>query len=287
MKNKCITIFLLLLCLGCSKQASAQQNIAFSNGFHLGVNVEGNVAEKLSVHRLAGDLPEPKAYPTLGWKAGVEFSYHFCDYFGVSAGLDMGTTSQFAFREYCTEFDMPEILQGGYFPKKSRDHCHSLQIPIKLEFHYPIKQSRWSVYGRIGVNLIDVLQATYYLASGRRQEVADEMCWKIRFGYYDNSDCYQFFFDANGYKLKVDAQLNLGIYYQLPYRDLLRFGVVANFAFQDKFTGYYTYRLHQNEFGAMSYRHNYMGLEFSYSHCFKTREERIKKRLDKYAQEGN
>ena len=103
------------------------------------------MAEKLSVHRLAGDLPEPKAYPTLGWKAGVEFSYHFCDYFGV----------------------------------------------------------------------------------------------------------------------------------------------VANFAFQDKFTGYYTYRLHQNEFGAMSYRHNYLGLEFSYSHCFKTREERIKRRLDKCAQEGD
>lgn len=280
MERKNIIAWLFVACLGCLNQVSAQQNPVFPNGFHLGVNVEGNVAEKLSVHRIAGDLPEPKAYPTLGWKAGLEFSYHFCDYFGFSVGLDIGTTSQFAFREYYTEFDLPEILQGDYFPIKDRIRFHSLQIPIKLEFHVPIKQSHWSVYGRIGVNLIDVLQATYYVASGRNPMVAEEMCWTIRYGYYDDSDCFQFLYDWNGYKLKVDAQLNLGVYYQLPYRDLLRFGVVANLAFQDKFSGYYKYRLHHGEYGSMTYRHNYLGIELGYIHCFKTRKERVMKKME-------
>ena len=280
MERKIIITYLFVVCLGCLNQVSAQQNPVFPNGFHLGVNVEGNVAEKLSVHRIAGDLLEPKAYPALGWKAGLEFSYHFCDYFGVSAGLDIGTSSQFAFREYCTEFDFPAILQGSYFPLKSRGRFHSLQIPIKLDFHIPIKQSHWSVYGRIGVNLIDVLQATYYVASGRNPMVAEEMCWKIRYGYYDDSDCFQFLYDWNGYKLKVDAQLNLGVYYQLPYRDLLRFGVVANLAFQDKFSGYYKYRLHHGEYGSMTYRHNYLGVELGYIHRFKTRKERVMKKME-------
>lgn len=103
MERKNIIAWLFVACLGCLNQVGAQQPPVSPNGFHLGVNVEGNVAEKLSVHRIVGDLPEPKAYPTLGWKAGLEFSYHFCDYFGFSVGLDIGTTSQLAFRQYCTE----------------------------------------------------------------------------------------------------------------------------------------------------------------------------------------
>ena len=278
MERKIIITYLFVVCLGCLNQVSAQQPPVSPNGFHLGVNVEGNVAEKLSVHRIAGDLPEPKAYPTLGWKAGLEFSYHFCDYFGFSVGLDIGTTSQLAFRQYCTELYPMERFREQYFPIKAQDRKYSLQIPVKMEFSLPIRQSRWSLYGRIGINLVDVFQATYY-AVRPDPDIAEAMCRMIFYGD-EAHDCSFYLYDWNGYKLKVDAQLNLGVYYQLPYRDLLRFGVVANLAFQDKFSGYYKYRLHHGEYGSMTYRHNYLGVELGYIHCFKTRKERIMKKTE-------
>ncbi len=278
MERKIFITCLFVVCFSCLNQVSAQQYPVFTNGFHLGVNVEGNVAEKMCVHRIAGDLPEPKAYPALGWKAGLEFSYHFCDYFGFSVGLDIGTTSQLAFRQYCTELFPMENFREHFFPIKAQDRRYSLQIPIKMEFSLPIKQSRWSLYGRIGINLIDIIQATYY-AVRSDPDVAEAMCRMIFYGD-EAHDCSFYLYDANGYKLKVDAQLNLGVYYQLPYHDLLRFGVVANLAFQDKFSGYYKYRLHHNEYGSMTYRHNYLGIELGYIHCFKTRKERIMKKIE-------
>ena len=66
-------------------------------------------------------------------------------------------------------------------------------------------------------------------------------------------------------------QLNLGIYYRLPYNDLLRLSVLANVAFKDRFQGWYEYLLQDDAYGALSYRHNHIGLELAYIHSFKTR----------------
>jgi len=193
------------------------------------------------------------------------FSYHFAKYFGVSASIHFGTTSQYKFHPYDPTLDCYD-----YFPMW-KDRIHNLQIPIKLEFHNSIGQSNWFYYGRIGVNLVDVPEALFCSLHHQSVYAQDVCCWLVRIGSYP---CRVQLFDANGYKMKIDAQFNLGVYYKLRYNNLIRFGISANLAFQDKFQGFYTYTHQENEYGAMSYRHNHIGLDFAYIHYFKNRQQR-------------
>lgn len=265
-KTYLLATWIVLLFL-CPSIAKGQNGKPFPNGFHLGITGEGNVAEQMTAYRLSGDLPVPKCVPVMGWKSGLELSYHFADYFGVSLGLHYGTTAQVD----CFKYD---LNLNAYIGIRFADRICDFQMPVKFEFHLPVKSSNWSVYSTIGINLVDVIPAIYYQAKGRNPRVADDFCYEFIFTDGENAGYKQILYDENGYKLKIDAQLNLGIYYRLPYNDLLRLGIVANFAFRDKLVGYYKYRDFDNEFGAMSYRHNYIGLEAAYIHSFKTRAQR-------------
>lgn len=263
-KTYLLATWIVLLFL-CPSIAKGQNGKPFPNGFHLGITGEGNLAQKMTAVRLAGTDPIPTCYETLGGKAGIELSYHFADYFGVSVGFSYGTFSQYTI--------YPDI-KDTYYGFPTIEHLADFQIPCKMEFHFPIKHSNWSFYGSLGVNLMNIREAIIYLRSGKDPDVGNTLGWTLIVGNSDNVNYFSYLNDYNGYKLMIDAQMNLGIYFQLPYNDLLRLGLVGNFSFRDRFQGYYSHKLQENELGSLSYRHNYIGLEAAYIHCFKTRAQR-------------
>lgn len=239
----------------------------FPNGFHIGITGEGNLAQKMTVVAIGTNYPEPISSPTLGWQAGLEFSYHFAKYYGVSIGLDFGTIAQY--RRWRWDGD-------GYMPIGPANARHSylgFQIPLKVEYHHSILNSNFYFYGAAGVNLLNV-----------RESILSKILGWNPFNYYIfegghlPSDVYRAYLeDVNGNKIRADLQLNLGFYYHLPYNDLIRLSILANYAFRDTFHGEYEFLKIDNAYGSYSYRHNHIGLELAYIHSFKTRAQRKEK----------
>lgn len=271
MNQKRIILALLLLltpmCQLLAQKAEKPIPPTFPNGWHIGITGEANLAQRMSVIPLViGDAPAPRAKPWFGGRGGIEFSYHFAKYFGVSVGFDYGTTTQFNIANW------DDYPAGYYFFFPT---CFSnFQMPIKLEFHYPFQNSNFSFFGAVGVNLVDVLQAIIYNSGYQNIPGGEGMfCW-ICTTTITSMGYFEAVYDDNGHKLKVDMQLNLGAYYRLPYNDLLRMSICANIAFRDKAQGYYEYRTANPSSGALCYRHNYLGLEVAYIHCFKPRKSK-------------
>jgi len=94
------------------------------NGFHLGYTLQANLVEPV----LWEEIPSGKKLHDnirFGFHAGLECSYHFADYFGVSGALNFGTTA------------------SGFF---------RFSVPLKFEFHYPVSD-RILVTANTGVRL--------------------------------------------------------------------------------------------------------------------------------------
>lgn len=254
MKTRHIIPTLFFLCL--LIRANAQEiRPNFPNGFHLGLVQTISVAPAMSVIPDGTSLSALKSEPTFGGKIGIEFSYHFARYFGVSIGLDYGSCLQYNLKEYDADGNPHE---NNRWPLKST-RLVDFFIPIKFEFHYPVSKSVL-FYGSLGVNLKNAY--VFYPQFGN-----------IIYGGLNNGT--SLYINMREYeRFNVDMLISMGIYYRLPYNDLLRFGVSTNIAFRDKLQGYYQFQNEGNAGGTLSYRHNLIGLEFGYIHCFRTKEQR-------------
>jgi hypothetical protein len=60
-------------------------------GFHVGITGQAEFINKPSYVALTGSDPAPKGRWTTGWETGIEFSYHFAKYSGISLGINYGT----------------------------------------------------------------------------------------------------------------------------------------------------------------------------------------------------
>ncbi|MBP5495576.1 MAG: hypothetical protein J6X98_00160, partial [Bacteroidales bacterium] len=94
------------------------------NGFHFGYTLEADFVHPDHLQffedgKLTSDTYDKLRY---GFRAGLECSYHFADFFGVSAALNYGITSRSA--------DNAWRYQG-------------FSMPLKFEFHYPITDKIW------------------------------------------------------------------------------------------------------------------------------------------------
>ncbi len=158
-------------------------------------------------------------------------------------------------------------------PANARFDVYAFQIPIKAEFHYPILQSNFFFYGALGVNLINVRESILSKIIGENL-----FSWHVFSGGHDPTSPYKHYLEElDGDKVRADLQLNLGFYYKLPYNDLIRFSILANYSFKDTFHGEYTFLLVDNAYGAYSYRHNHIGFELAYVHCFKKKSQKKSK----------
>ena len=242
--------FLLAFALVISVFATKGQEIRpnFPDGFHLGLNLQGNLSQRADIIPI-GNITESslKASPKIGYDFGIEASYHFAKYFGMSVGVDLASGLAVNVQR-----------KSGNENVSVLNLCNrTLEVPIRFEFHYPIMKSNFSFYGALGVSFNNLFR---HGVSSSGLTINEE-----------SENFHLWITDRKFEKINATMQMRLGVYYRLPYNDLLRMSITSNYTFRDKLQGSYKYK---DESGALTYRHNYMGLELSYIHCFHTKEQK-------------
>ncbi len=218
------------------------------NGFHFGYTAEANFIhpDHLQVFddgKLSSDTYDKLRY---GFRAGLECSYHFADFFGVSAALNYGITSRSA--------DNAWRYQG-------------LSMPLKFEFHYPITDKIW-LTANLGTQIRMPIGT---VGDGYNSNI----------GRYPLVDPVNLDFDSNSvYDRNVfyaDIMADFGIYYRLPNQDYLRFMVGLNVATTDYARSKHTIDdLYYNAIGekskeqsiSITERNHYLYFQIAYVHSF-------------------
>lgn len=180
------------------------------NGFHLGYTIQYDLIEPVLFNDV-GELPQRGHSSILhGFHAGLEFSYHFADYFGVSAGLNYG--------------NIGAVIELDNHPPYLPVNQYGFSFPLKFEFIYPISKSilfTASAGARIRVP-----------SSAFIQGFNKEGFHGISEDYFERADLW---YDRN--IVQTDVLLDAGIYYRLPNEDYLRFTVGMNMATSDYMQG--------------------------------------------------
>ncbi|MDL2312819.1 hypothetical protein LJC68_08085 [Bacteroidales bacterium OttesenSCG-928-B11] len=262
--------FVLLFCL-LPTILQAQKN-PFSyqpfKGFHLGVTGQMELVEKMDFTPIFGKEYTPVPSNGIGWEAGIEISYHFAKYFGVSLGINKGTVRSGKFKIFVPYSE----FWNGYTDEydKMVSSSYEILIPIQFEFHYPIARNFYFTTN-VGVKIKNYpyffekdFPFAYSLTSAVIDD-NDEM--KVVFDMYSTGDLA---------KVEFDLIFSTGIYYRLPYADFLRLTIGANFALNKYTSGIYE---HIYSFGTFSIRNNFLFLQFSYVHSFDF--EKMKKKVKK------
>lgn len=252
--------FSVLIFLGGTLSYAQNSNKTYLNGFRLGITGEANVAPAMSVLPTTNSQSTLKAFPAMGGKIGIEFSYYFAKYFGVQVGLDFGSRMQYTLKEYNAFGNLRGKLQNQI-------GLWDFSIPVKMVFHVPVAKNVL-LYSAVGMNLNNMFHRPQ---SGF-----------VRHSYGGMVNNRSLYIELEEpLKFRIDFQMNAGVCYRLPYNDLIRGGIAANLAFRDNLRGLYQFQEENNTGGMLSYRHNHIGLEFAYIHCFKTKAQRMERSMKK------
>lgn len=273
-KKSFVIVFAISVCASFSNIIQAQTHkTEYPNGIHLGLTSEGQFFCPFSIVPLGAEYPEPIFKNGLGWKMGLELSYHFCDYFGISIGADYGSIYKFN-PIVCLPYS--QYFSDG-IDKYETSHWETsvarFQLPIKMEFHFPFKNTNLLFCAAIGTNLLNIWESINYSKTGldlfsTRWEYYADMSLQEQGGEGTEEVFRCELLEDKVYKIRADLVVNLGVCYRLPFSDLIRTTFVFNYAFKDCLRGYYDYP-QGDSWGVISYRHNYIGLEIAYVHCFK------------------
>jgi hypothetical protein len=280
MKHRKIIILAAVLLGTCSLSAQSRPGFSPFRGFHLGATWQGEVVQKCNMTPLAGDYEYPPVpLNTFGWELGLEISYHFAKYFGVSLGFNYGTAAAWNYKYYMTGgltlynyANKPYISEAGYdgpigygYPKHRE--CF---FPLKLEFHFPLCRNLYFV-SDIGIKIKGLPLYPEEISTGYSATYSEGFSVKIADSNH-NIVSVEFFEVAgrryeDDLKVNVDFVIGAGLYYQMPHGDLLRLTMGANLAFKDWISGYYAYWLHDT-YGTFSVRHSFIYAQLSYIHTF-------------------
>ncbi len=280
--KKPFLLFMLLFPLFVFAQTEGESAsaIGFQQGFHIGITGDVTASQSLKI------TPNPtfnSIVPTSKWlpagKLGVELSYHFGKYFGVSAGVGYGCFAQFS---KMTTFNSP--LSNSSESNEYATSVYGIQVPVQLEFHYPLKKSNWTIYLAAGVNLSNLHNAAIHAAGygNNLGEYRDVITNTTQDGIVFDEVMMQeyrdqiYFNSSDNPRVTIDLLMNAGAYYRLPNNDFLRFGFVANVALAERLSGTYSYKqIHNGQeetsIGNVSYRNNLLGVQVAYIHPFKTK----------------
>ena len=192
------------------------------NGFHLGYTIQYDLIEPIVyqeyVNEEAGEITH--SHPLHGFHAGVEFSYHFADYFGISAGLNLGSighneTIRLGFDNNIIRLPLPK---------------YGLSLPLKFEFHYPLCDNLLFTVST-GVRIRTPLSAFVEGFDGTEGKIQTQA-----YTFQDDLNIqYSSVYDKNVFN--ADILFDAGLYYRLPNEDYLRFAVGLNAATTDFMEG--------------------------------------------------
>lgn len=218
--------------------------------------------------------------PRVGGHAGLEFSYHFARWFGVSAALNYGTTGALRLKFYWQEGN-PETIKRNYL------YGTGLSMPVKFEFHYPISPKAWAVVDagvriRMPWNTFihgydrDHSELGENNSSDYSEQLSEDNPLILNYNYIDRDI------------LNLDILAGVGMYFRLPNNDLLRWNVGLNAALRQFAIGSYVHRIYnatnstmlpqedeyQDILGDFSLRNHFFYAQIAYIHTFKNAKQK-------------
>ncbi len=215
------------------------------NGFHFGYTLEADIVHPVE---MISSSSAKKSFSSVryGARFGLECSYHFADYFGVSAALDLGHIG---------------MDKYGFYP------YFGVSMPLKFEFHYPIANKLW-VTANAGVQLRMPWETFFedYDKNG------GEGVWDM----YNNGPIISYGdYKYNRHVLYADLLADVGLYYQLPNKNYLRFLVGLDIATTDYARGTVSFPIADNDGYVQSLdkqyvfqRNHYLYFQIAYLHGF-------------------
>lgn len=199
------------------------------NGFHLGYTIQYDLVEPAIATDFDGNR-FPYGIPQSGFQVGVECSYHFDDYFGISAALNFGTTAERFFR---------------------------FSAPLKFEFHYPVSD-RVLITANAGVRLripVRTFLEGFDKDDGYWGSGTDPVSGTTRVGIFERNIPY------------ADIMLDAGFYHRLRNNDYLRFTAGLNFATTYESMSYISGPA-QNGATSTTHRNNHLYFQIAYIQSF-------------------
>ena len=199
------------------------------NGFHLGYTIQYDLIEPAMKRDFGADW-QAWGIPHSGFHVGVECSYHFDDFFGISAALNFGTTA------------------GRFF---------RFSAPVKFEFHYPVSE-KVLFTANAGVRLR--VPARTFLSGFDKDDgwwghdINPAIGTRIE-GIIERNIPY------------ADIMLDAGIYYKLRNDDYLRFTIGLNFATTNESVTWFSIP-GQDEPTEAIHRNNHLYFQIAYIQSF-------------------
>jgi len=272
-KQKNIPLTFLFLLFLFSSYAQKPPSFYPYQGFHIGITGQAEFIQKPTYIALIGAEPVPMPRWTYGWEVGVELSYHFAKYFGVSVGINYGTAFSYNRDVYLSsfwdaQFGWQEI--NRYEPSLSAMSVKEILFPFKLEIHYPLRKNLF-IMADVGIKIKGVFQRLAYGKDGigvyeKGSDIA--VSYDSATNTYYCEPYYNDYGVRNVGKISCNLLLGVGLSYQLPYGDLLRFTTGVNVSFNNIIEGYYKYYLTES-YGTFSVKNDFIYTQLSYIHTFK------------------
>lgn len=236
------------------------------HGFHLGYTAQIGISQPCEIVQSAGNFAPPVANPALSWQGGIEASYHFSKYFGLSVGLNVGTS-------WLMDIDYKlgdDPVEHNFF-----ESYEIPSLPIKFEFHIPINDHFW-VYTDIGARFATFLMG---ISSNSDEKYFDfgtmSDYWTDQSGI--TMRAFRMDYEYTPVKIKTDLLFDFGFYYKLPYSDLIRLAIGANIGLTRFAEGYY-FDLINYTTGTILSKDTHFDIQLSYIHNFKRAKEKIYKK---------
>lgn len=240
------------------------------DGFHVGCLVDVGVMSPAKLTSTTYMQSEPGA----GGRVGLELSYHFNKYFGVSAGMDYGTTGAFRYHAHGDT--------GNVVPFDMKDYAFyrlGISVPVKFEFHAPISSKVWLTMAA-GMRLRVPWGTIFYRNIGTLNSTT---LHGITEESYPQLNIKPSVLDPN--RFNVDALANVGFYFQLGKSDFLRWTIGVSCPFQDFSSGSYSLCMetitvdsmpsptYSYENGTYRLRSNMFYMQIGYIHTFGKRKQ--------------
>ena len=267
-----LSFFLLMF------QSEAQNSVSFYpfKGFNVGLTGQAEFVQKCSFTSLYDSYfdPIPKGIWTYGWEVGIEFSYHFAKYFGVSVGFNYGTALSYDCAIWWNL--VPGFNDEGVGPLNDYEINHlplqdwEFMFPIKFEFHYPLYKNLFFT-AEAGVK-VKGLQHRLSYGKDAIGNYTSRITVLVRPVPDDDpnvpSDQIPYFYYSGTReisKIHCNLLMGIGLYYKLPYGDLLRFTTGINLSFGNIIEGNFRYHL-SGEAGKFTVRNDFLYTQLSYIH---------------------
>ena len=240
------------------------------DGFHVGCLMDAGVMSPAKLTSTTYLRSEPGA----GGRVGLELSYHFNKYFGVSAGMDYGTSGAFRYHAHGDT--------GNVVPFDMKDYAFyrlGISVPVKFEFHAPISSKVWLTMAA-GMRLRVPWGTIFYRNIGTLNSTT---LHGITEESYPQLNIKPSVLDPN--RFNVDALANVGFYFQLGKSDFLRWTIGVSCPFQDFSSGSYSLCMetitvdsmpsptYSYENGTYRLRSNMFYMQIGYIHTFGKRKQ--------------